>query len=322
MLDVYFTVDVELWCNGWKNLDAKFKKAFDKHILGITKKGNFGLPYKLKVLNDYGLKGVFFVEPLFSLRFGVDPLAEIIGMILEANQSVELHMHTEWVDEINDPRMFKVKKKLQHIRYFTPDEQNKLIEIGKKLLIQTGVEKIHAFRAGSFGFNLHTLSALQKNNIYIDSSYNASLLGPSSGFMPGQIITSPIKYNKVVEVPMTVYTDWPGHLKHAQLCSCLSDELEGLLKKYLEEGRKDVVILSHSFELLDKLRKRPSPIVIKRFHKLCEFLDKNRDYYTTKWFSDFSFDGNSEQLPPIKSNVINTGKRYFEQIVSRYKVIK
>jgi len=33
----------------------------------------------LRILNDHGLRGVFFVEPLFSARFGLAPLQEIVG---------------------------------------------------------------------------------------------------------------------------------------------------------------------------------------------------------------------------------------------------
>ena len=77
MLKVYLTVDVEIWCDGWDNIDSKFNDAFRSYIYGPTKKGDYGLPYQLKVLNDNGLTGVFFVEPLFSLRFGSAPLSEI-----------------------------------------------------------------------------------------------------------------------------------------------------------------------------------------------------------------------------------------------------
>ena len=68
MLNVYFTVDVEIWCDGWKDIDTKFPQAFKSYIYGQTKQGDFGLPYQLKVLNDYGLNGVF----LWSLYLAVD----------------------------------------------------------------------------------------------------------------------------------------------------------------------------------------------------------------------------------------------------------
>ena len=46
MLDVFLTVDVEVWCDGWDHIDKKFPGAFRKYIYGPTPKGEFGLPYR------------------------------------------------------------------------------------------------------------------------------------------------------------------------------------------------------------------------------------------------------------------------------------
>ena len=119
MLDVFFTVDVEVWCDGWTDIDKKFPGAFRQYIYGTTPRGDFGLPYQLKVLNQHGLTGVFFIEPLFSTRFGAQALAEIVGLVQESDQEVQLHMHTEWVDEAREPLLEAVHSKRQHLRYFT-----------------------------------------------------------------------------------------------------------------------------------------------------------------------------------------------------------
>ncbi len=83
MIDVFLTVDVEVWCDGWDDIDAKFPGAFQRYIYGPTPRGDYGLPYQLHQLQEHGLTGVFFVEPLFSTRFGLDPLAEIVGLVRE-----------------------------------------------------------------------------------------------------------------------------------------------------------------------------------------------------------------------------------------------
>jgi len=317
MLRVYFTVDVEIWCDGWKDIDSKFNGAFQRYIYGTTRKGAYGLPYKLKVLNEHGLTGVFFVEPLFSLRFGSAPLSEIVGLIIEANQPIELHLHTEWADEAKMLPLPHITKKCQHLRYFSTSDQAVLIGIGKDRLTQAGAGQINAFRAGSFGFNIHTLSALREAGIFVDSSYNATQMGLDSGLMPGQILTESLSHDGVYEVPMTVFFDRPGHLRHAQLCACSSRELEGVLWQALEEGRKEVVILSHSFELLDESCTRPNHVVIKRFQKLCKFLDRNRDCFNTEGFSNFSCGNSLGQPPPITSSTWKTGLRLLEQAWSR-----
>ncbi len=318
MLNVYFTVDVEIWCGGWEDIDAKFPQAFKRYIYGQTDKGNYGLPYALKLLNDHGLKGVFFVEPLFSGRFGQEPLQEIVSLIKEANQSVELHLHTEWVDEAKHPSLPPVAQKKQFLRMFTLEEQKKLIAVGKQWLMDSGVNEVKAFRAGSFGFNVDTLSALRGNDIFVDSSYNACVMGLESNFMPGEIITEAVHYNGVYEVPMTVYYDRPGHLRHAQLCACSFKEMEGLLWRALEQGRHNFTILSHNFELLHRSFNRPDAIVIDRFKKLCEFLDKHRDSFTTCDFSNYQGPVVETQPPPLNSSIYRTGQRMLEQVWSRY----
>ncbi len=65
MLDVFLTVDVEVWCDGWDDIDTKFPDAFQRYIYGPTSRGDYGLPYQCKQLQENGLTGIFFVDPLF-----------------------------------------------------------------------------------------------------------------------------------------------------------------------------------------------------------------------------------------------------------------
>lgn len=318
MLNLYFTVDVEIWCSGWDNLDQKFPDAFKKYVYGKTSKGDFGLPYKLKVLSDNGLRGVFFVEPLFSLRFGNDPLSEIIGIIREAGHDVEMHLHSEWVDEIDHPDLPKINSKRQFLRDFNQDEQEQLIRAGIKIFRNNGISEISAFRAGGFGFNIDTLEALKKNEIFIDSSYNASVRGRDSNLMPGTLVTEPLQYNGVHEVPMTVFADKPGNLRHAQLCACSFREMEGLLWSALENDWNHLVFLSHNFELLNSSMTQPNTVVLKRFHQLCHFLQKNMDCFKTGSFSNYKQPDSATQRQPLKSPVWKTGLRTLEQLRSRF----
>ena len=127
MLNVFFTIDVEVWCNGWQNIDEKFAAAFARCIHGPTRQGCYGLPYQLKVMNDHGLTSVCFVEPLFSARFGPEPLDEIVGLVNMARHEAQLHLHTEWVDEARLALLDGVTAKRQHLRYFSLAEQTSLI---------------------------------------------------------------------------------------------------------------------------------------------------------------------------------------------------
>src|SRR4051812_16601471 len=121
MLDIYFTIDVEVWCDGWQNLDHKFPGAFERYILGPG--GRWGLPDQLQMLGDHGLRAVCFVEPLFAGRFGQAPLTEVVGLIQGRGHEVQLHLHTEWVDEFTAPVLPATAGKRQHLRQYTLAEQ-------------------------------------------------------------------------------------------------------------------------------------------------------------------------------------------------------
>ncbi len=317
MMDVFLTVDVEVWCDGWDNIDAEFPSAFQRYIYGPTLRGDYGLPYQLHQLQEHGLTGVFFVESLFSTRFGLDPLAEIIGLVRERSQEIQLHLHTEWVDESNEPLLDNITGKKQFLRYFSLQEQTILIQAGAKLIELAGGQSVNTFRAGSFGFNRDTLRALATNHIAFDSSYNASMFGPDSGVSPEIVLVEPVECEGVYEYPMTVFHNGTGSLRHAQVTACSYREMEGLLWQAMESGRKAFVILSHNFELLNGSMNRPDDIVVTRFRKLCTFLDRNRDCFRVRGFHGLTPDLVFSQPAPLTSPIWKTGLRMLEQGLRR-----
>ncbi|MFL9923599.1 hypothetical protein PQR62_04955 [Herbaspirillum lusitanum] len=316
-LDVFFTVDVEIWCNGWHDLDARFPQAFRNYVYGNPNGGEYALRYKLQQLRDHGLLGVFFVEPLFATRFGLGPLEEIIGLIREHGQEVQEHLHTEWVCESHQPLIEKAQPRRQFLRQFTLQEQTALIGAGKELIEHAGGGVVNAFRAGSFGFNRDSLSAMAVNGIRFDSSYNSTMFGPDSGVMPGQDVFEPIACDGVYEYPMTVYNDGSGKLRHVQLAACSNLELEGLLQQSLAAGRKSFMMLSHNFELLNAARNRADPIMIRRFARMCRFFADNRDRFPLRGFHDLEPATVVTQPPVLTSPRWKTGHRIVQQALRR-----
>ena len=317
MLNVYFTVDTEIWCQGWSDLDRKFPGHFQTYVYGRTPRGDFGLPYQAKVLHDHGLIGVFFVEPLFSARFGPQPLQEMVGVLIEGGQEVQLHLHTEWANETKPPLIPGLTTKRPNVRDFSVEEQTLLIGLGARLLREAGAPAPSAFRAGNFGFNRDTLKALAANGIAIDSSYNALLFGPDSGVMPGVTLMAPVMCEGVCEYPMTVFKDGLGKLRHAQLTAISSREMEGLLWQALERGIEDFVILSHNFELLNRARNSPDDIVVNRFRKMCAFLDKHRDSFRVCGFREASLKSVAQQPEILAAPFWHTSGRIIEQAYRR-----
>lgn len=315
-LNVYITVDTETWCGGWNNIDEKFPNAFNNYIYGKTSQGEFGLPFQLKLLQEYNLKGVFFVEPLFSMRFGKSYLEEVVGMILEANQSVELHVHPEWTDESKTVIFPHVKSKREHLKFFTLDEQKELLSIGVELLKDAGCKDVTAFRAGSFGANDDTLRAAQTCGLMYDSSYNFCI--PECEIDAFSDIHQPQGFEDIIEVPMTTFIDGMGRRRHTQLTACSFDELKAsLLQAYLQKWQS-YVFLSHSFELMNLSEAKPDKVIIKRFEKFCAYLSNNEYKFKTRFFNEVDLTPDTNHYHPIKSNFAPTAVRYYEQMLRRF----
>jgi hypothetical protein len=229
-------------------------------------------------------------------------------------------LHTEWVDEARQPLLPDITEKRQYLRMFSLDEQKVLIAHGLKLLKRAGVTDINAFRAGSFGFNIDTLRALAWNRIAFDSSYNATLFGQDSGVRPGITVVEPLECEGVHEYPMTVFRDGTGALRHAQLTACSYKEIELLLWQALEERRNAFVILSHNFELLNQAKDKPDDIVVRRFRKLCAFLERNGDCFRVRGFRGLQPKSVPHQPAPLSVPLWTTAGRMLAQAYRRTSV--
>lgn len=314
MLDVFFTVDVEVWCDGWRDLDARFPDAFRRYVYGPTPQGEFGLRYQCEVMRDHGLTGVFFVEPLFSGRFGPDPLVEIVGLIAERGQEIQLHLHTEWVDEWPNPPIPGVTGKRQFMRDWDAREQQVLLAEGLRRLKAAGGVQARCFRAGGFGFDARTLEALAAHGVPFDSSYNATAFGPTSGVGGDSLLHDLYVERGVAEWPMTVYETGFGRFRHAQLGACSAQEIEHLLWEALRQRRRSFVLLTHNFELLTPSKTRSDPVVVRRFRRLCRFLDRHRGSFRVRGFSDLPVPTAAPPQPRVlHSNLWGTGVRLAEQ---------
>lgn len=329
MLNVYLTVDTELWpySDGWPvTALSPNKTSFDEEVAacfyGETAEGGFGLPYQIRLLNQHDLKATYFVEPLFADRVGHEHLVDVVDLIQHGGQEVQLHLHTEWLSEIHDPTIPAHFK--QYMHQFTLDEQVALIAKGMRSLQAARVKKLHAFRAGSYGANQDTLRAVAQNGLLFDSSYNPCYLGEDCKIDLNELLLQPYKIENAWEFPISFFQDYPNHWRHAQLAACSTKEMETALLDAWRQGWFSFVIVLHSFELVKgrnagKLS-TPDKLNISRFNHLCKFLSEHTDKFRTAVFSELD----PVTIPVIKSpkilhsRVHHTIKRYAEQICSRF----
>lgn len=283
-LNVLLTFDVEIWCGSWNDIDGRFPQAFRRYVHGSSRAGNYALPKTLELLNAHGLKGVFFVEPLFAAHFGLEPLTEIVGLIREAGQEVQLHLHPEWQDESLVPIIENHDAKRQHLFMYDADEQAALIGHGLRLLDETGAGPITAFRAGSFACNADTFTALKRNGIRYDSSINVTMDHSGIGLPAEARRTGSHWIEGILELPLSVSSGRQGSLRHMQVGACSFEEMAQAIQSAHSAGWRYFNVLSHNFEMLVPGTSQPDWVVVKRFTRLCEFLEKHQEKYPTTGF--------------------------------------
>ena len=280
-MNVYLTFDIEVWCNGWDALDDRFPSAFERYVYGRSPAGEYALPKTLEIMNRHGLLGVFFVEPLFAARFGVEYLAKITHMIQDAGQEVQLHLHPEWTDEIRPPVFPDKPYKRQHLVHYSREEQTDLLHRGLALLNEAGVANVTAFRSGSFAANADTMAAASACGLSTDASLNMCYDVSGADLRAEENFYFPRIRGELLLLPMTIFRDGTGRLRHAQVGACSAREFEEALEDSARRKHPCFTILSHNFEMLRAGTSLPDRIVASRFEALCRFLGQNRLSYPT-----------------------------------------
>jgi hypothetical protein len=317
-VNVYVTFDVEVWCDGWADLDGRFPAAFQRYYFGRSEAGDYALPKTIEILDRHGLQGVFFVEPLFAARFGRQHLETVARLIADGGQDVQLHLHPEWTDEISPPLIADVSKKRQHLVHYDVDEQTALIAAGRRLLEQALGRPVDTFRAGSFAANRDTFRALARNGFALDSSLNAGY-DYSAGSIAG---VHDFGSERLIEgvrcIPVTVYRDGLGRRRPAQLNGSSFAELRSALLDAQARGVRHFVIVSHNFEMLKPSSNRPDWFVVRRFEALCRFLGEHRELFRVGPFGAATpaEDGATETRPQVP--LWATAGRLVQQVARRF----
>lgn len=320
-MQVFLTFDIEIWCNGWNDLDAVFPESFDRYVYGRSPHGDYALPKILSILGMHGLKGVFFVEPLFAARFGTQYLEIVVKLIRDAGQEVQLHLHPEWTNEAIDPIIENCAVKRQHLTDYTLDEQTALIARGKKMLERAGSGPITAFRSGSYAANRDTFEALQRNAIFMDSSLNRCYDVSAPDLRLVNDFNAAFEVRGVRTYPVTVFKDGFGRDRPAQVGACSFDEMHDALWSARQSGKSSFVVVSHNFEMLRSGSCEPDWFVVRRFESLCALLGQNAQQFTVRGFGPamrFEPAGMTEG-PAQHARWTSTARRFVEQGLRRLR---
>jgi peptidoglycan/xylan/chitin deacetylase (PgdA/CDA1 family) len=316
-VQVLLTFDVEVWCDSWGTLDASFPRAFARYVYGESRRGCFALPKTLEILKRHGLKGVFFVEPLFAARFGLQYLKTILSLIQEAGQEVQLHLHQEWADEISPPPLASITRKRPYLSDCTLEEQIELVRLGCELMQCAGAPRPVAFRAGGFAANADTFAALRASAIRCDFSIDCTVPWSVADLRDRRALLSPQFIDDVVTFPMAVFRDGFGRARHVQVGACAAAEMIQAMEGAARLGWTHFVVLSHNFEMLKPGSTSPDRIVVDRFERICDYLGRQRSRLATVNVSELAIDaiGQPNGMPRVSRAA--TLRRYAEQAVRR-----
>lgn len=268
----YITIDVEYEFGFTRRFGLSTQgENFNRSIICKTPNGVAGVGYQMDVLDRYGLKAVFFVDPMPALVWGGEAIEAVVSPIISRGHDVQLHMHTEWlaISGKNNPLGGKLGS---NVKDFTLDEQIVLIDYARNTLIEAGAPAPIVFRAGSYGANDDTLRALSLLGIRYDSSYCPGILQSSCEIGLSSENRVPIDYCGVIEVPIGCIAEGGGGLRHAQITALSSGEMISALRHAGVNGVRYFTLVSHSFELMSRDRLRINKIVRRRFEKLCASL--------------------------------------------------
>lgn len=308
-MKLLYTVDTEMSLM-MQAAGAMPQANFESAILGRTRRGDFGITYQLDMLDRFGLRGVFFVEALHTVVMGDEMLKRTVDLIASRGHDIELHCHVEWLWFSDGPlRLTREKQSLSHLDL---EHQTELIGIAKVALERSGAPSPIAFRAGNFGANDDTLRALARLGLRWDSSLNRTATASRIALDPSRI--APIEHNGIIEVPVSWFLERPGRARPAQLCAVSSFELAHAVRSAKAAEHPLFVVVSHSFELLDRARTRPQPIVVRRLRALCRLLAERGIPTATFPELDATLPLRAAVEPaPVRSNLLRKTHRMLEQ---------
>ena len=284
-MNLYLTIDTELSSGLYQDLGkSALKEILDRSIIGKTESKDVGISYQMDVLDRSRLKAVFFVDPMPALIFGIGVVRDIVQPILDRGHDVQLHLHSEWLKFLDTPLLGE--RKFNELKQYGLEDQIALVRFARETLIEAGAPPPTAFRAGNYSANDDTLRALAINKIPYDTSFFTGKLTGSCDISLPKSTFAPVRHCGVIEVPIGAIGGPDGTLRHAQLTALSYWELKDAIAYMKQQGVRYFSMVSHSFELMSRDRRKANFVVARRFEKLCAHLGKLDSVKTSTYRDD------------------------------------
>ncbi|MEM6907783.1 MAG: hypothetical protein AAF494_03810 [Pseudomonadota bacterium] len=320
MTAVYLTIDTEYSSGLVTDLsEADRVDNFARSIACTTPDGPAGITHQLNLLSRYGQRGVFFVDPMPALVWGIAAIEDIIAPILTAGQEIQLHCHTEWLALAGEANPLTSRRTGINLFEFPFDEQCQLLDYARDTLVAAGAPAPTAFRAGNYGANDDTLRALAKLGLTHDTSHCPALPHGASRISLGPGACEPVHHCGVIEVPVGSIGSFRSGQRHAQITALSLAEMRAALRHASAQQRASFTLVSHSFELINRRTRALNRIVERRFEGLCRTLAE-LEGITSCGYTDNPPKplptGSAEPARLLPAHPVRTAQRYAEQLIS------
>jgi peptidoglycan/xylan/chitin deacetylase (PgdA/CDA1 family) len=292
-VNVILTFDVECWPDQRQPLPATIDAEVAHHIYGVTGTGEaFGIDWQMDTMRRHGLRGVFFVEALSATRGFEDALRRVVRSIQAKGHDVEAHAHPEWFGYA-PVRSLVAERCHPCIGEYSLEDQTVIVRAAVEQLRRCGASNLVAFRAGNFGANQDTLTAVRRAGLAIDSSYNAVYAGRECRIRLAPR-TQPLCAADIWEYPVACFHDYPRvrprHLRPLQVTASSFGEMSSVLLDAWDRRLHTMVVLSHSFEMTHfrpgAAPPRKHTVNVRRFERLCRFLGERHDLFRVVTFKE------------------------------------
>jgi hypothetical protein len=316
---ILITVDTELSAL-FHQRGVVLEANFASSIHGECADGSFGIGWQMAQMEARGLKGVFFVDPLPSLVYGEAWLADVVGPIVARGHEAQLHIHTEWLAWAKDSPVGG--RQGQNVADFCLEDQKVLLGLAIDMLMRAGAPRPTAFRAGNYGADDNSLRALAELNLVWDSSVNAPYLGGACRIELRADQVSAIERHGIIELPVAGLNEHGGQVRPAQICALSAREMREALGHAADHQHGAFVIVTHSFEMLSRDRKRANRAVIARFEAMCDAIAADPQLVSAG-FNDLDTEAfrnpPSQQLTRLAPNRLRTLARMAEQALATWR---
>lgn len=292
-VNVFITVDTEHSIGGAFANPALSPVGNARRIFGRIGVKEYGIPLQMDIADRFGLKLVFFVEVFNRHFFGPDETRQVVETILHRGHDVQLHLHPNYLN-FTLPRPQDLKFS-DLCGAYPLEQQVEMLAEARQMLIECGAPAPVAFRAGCFGANADTLTALADNGFVLDSSYNQAYLGGPC-LLPDWGLNDLAEEGGIFELPVTNFVENSSIRAKRTMPLDINGVSFEEMRQVLEasrrgDGPRNVTVILHSFSFVKGYdvqykRVRPRWNVIRRFERLCRFLAEHSSDFKVRTFCD------------------------------------